>query len=66
MQLTQRLLYMSGSQTGQEWAISEAEILDVIRILIHNVSFQFFCFHGTTAPCGQGPRHYRGFTITLI
>jgi len=24
-----------------------------------------FSSHGATAPCGLGPRHYQGFTITL-
>jgi len=24
-----------------------------------------FCLHGATAPSGQRPSHYRGFTITL-
>jgi hypothetical protein len=36
-----------------------------ILILSLLLTCLLFCFHGTTIPGGQGPHHYRGFTITL-
>jgi hypothetical protein len=35
------------------------------RILIIYMPTHIHFFHGATAPSGPGPRHYRGFMITL-
>jgi hypothetical protein len=35
----------------------------ILYVSLWFLKFRFF--HGTTAPCGPGPPHYRGFIITL-
>jgi hypothetical protein len=52
-------------EEGKNGCISLICFLFSLGIIASPYYISFFFYHGTTAPSGPRPSHYRGFTITL-